>query len=155
MHFSRETVCAEFFEEITPLLEKHFHEIAHFQDIPLKPNFQRYIDIDRAGCLRTFTARDEFQKLVGYAVFFVQPNIHYQTSLQAVQDVIYLEKSQRGAGIGKLFIAWCDEELKLDGCQAVYHHVKENHKALGKCVESLGYKLVDLIYTRRLDKEGV
>lgn len=151
MHFTRESVSAEFFEEITPLLEKHFHEIAHYQDIPLQPNFARYLELDRAGALRTFTARDELQKLVGYAVFFVSANLHYQSSVQAVQDVIYLEQSSRGLGIGREFIDWCDIQLAKDGCQVVYHHVKPKHPKLGGALQSLGYALVDHIYSRRLD----
>lgn len=134
-----------------PLLQKHYVEIAHFQDIELKPNFQRYMDIDKAGALRTFTARDELNKLVGYAVFFVQPAIHYMLSLQACQDIVYLEQSKRGLGIGREFIEWCDLQLKKDGCEVVYHHVKQKHPALGSVVESLGYELVDLIYARRLN----
>jgi GNAT superfamily N-acetyltransferase len=151
MNFARETASEDFFSEIMPLLELHFHEIAHYQDIQLKPNFQRYLDLDRAGALRIFTARDEFNKLVGYAVFFVQPALHYMDSLQAGQDVIYLERSKRGAGIGKDFVKWCDDELRLDGCQVVYHHVKIQHRALGGLLESIGYRPVDTIMARRLD----
>lgn len=151
MRFSRETVSVELFEELMPVLERHFKEIAHYQDIPLQPDIQRYINIDQAGCLRAFTARDELKELVGYVVFFVQPAIHYSGSLQAMQDVVYLEKSQRGLGFGRAFLQWCDEQLKADGVQVVYQHVKPKHMALAKVSESLGYELVDHIYGRRLD----
>lgn len=136
-------------EEMLPILERHYLEIAAFQDIPLKPDFVQYLEIERLGRLRCFTARD-MGELVGYAVFFVAHNPHYSTSLQATQDVIYLEKSRRGLGFGKGFINWCDSQLRDEGVQAVYHHVKEKHN-FGGMLESLDYKLVDLIYARRLD----
>lgn len=149
MRFQRE--CGpDIFDEMIPLLEKHYLEIAHFKDIKFEPDYDQYRKIDEIGCLRTFTARDEESKLVGYAVFFVKSNLHYKSSLQAVQDVIYLERSKRGAGIGKDFVAWCDGQLKNDGCEVVYHHVKEKHN-FGPMLESLGYQLVDLIFARRLN----
>lgn len=150
MQFSREAACANLFKEMMPLLTRHYNEIAHYQDIPLRPNFARYMEIERVGVLRAFTARDEDNKLAGYAAFFVQPNLHYSTSIQAVQDVIYIERSARGAGFGKEFIEWCDAQLKAEGCQVVYHHVKDKHN-FGPMLEKIGYKLVDLIYARRLD----
>lgn len=150
MHFSREIVCPDFFAELMPLLDKHYLEIAHFKDIQLKPNFTRYIDLEKAGVFRMYTARDELQKLVGYAAYFMNFNLHYSDSLQAVQDVIYVEPSKRGYGMGKEFIAWCDEQLRHEKVQAVYHHVKAKH-SFGPMLESLGYQLVDLIYARRLD----
>lgn len=150
MRFSREVVCADFFEEIAPLMKRHYLEVAHYQDIPLQPNFDRYIEIEKAGNLRTFTARDEYHRLLGYAIFFVNFNMHYSDSLQAVQDVIYLEKSQRGHGIGKDFILWCDQKLSKEGCQVVYHHVKDKHN-FGPLLEGIGYRKVDLIFAKRLD----
>lgn len=149
--FQRETAAVTI-PEMQPLLEKHWEEIAHFKDIPLEPDFELYKQLDMAGILRVFTARDEADnKMVGYAVFFVKKNPHYSSSLQAVQDVLFIDPSRRGTG-GR-FIAWCDRELQTEGVQAVYHHVKQEHN-FGPLLERFGYKCVDLIYTRRLDKNG-
>lgn len=148
MRFQREK-AQDIFAEIMPLLEKHYLEIAHYQDIKLEPDFEQYAKIEDCGLLRTFTARDDQGVMVGYAVFFVKSNLHYKSSKQAVQDVIYIERSRRGAGIGKEFIQWCDEQLKADGCQVVYHHIKDKHN-FGPMLETMGYQLVDLIYGRRL-----
>lgn len=150
MPFQREISSDNLHSEMLPILEKHYHEIAAFHDIKLNPDFDKYKMLDESGGLRVYTARDEFHQLVGYAVFFVAHNPHYRDSLQATQDVIYIEKSQRGAGIGLKFIDWCDGELRKDGCQVVYHHVKQKHN-FGPLLESLNYKLVDLIFARRLD----
>lgn len=136
-------------DEAYPLLYAHWEEIAHFKDISLEPDLDAYEKLHKAGVLRTFTARNEFDKLVGYAVFVVRANPHYRSSVQAVQDILYVDKQYRGKGLE--FIKWCDEQLKAEGVQAVYQHVKQAHN-FGPALERIGYELVDLIYARRLDK---
>lgn len=135
-------------EEALPLLDLHYKEIAHYLDIPLKPNFEGYFNAEDSGALRVFTARKE-GKLIGYAIFFLKHNLHYSSSLQAAQDILFLHPGHRGTG-GR-FIKWCDTQLQAEGVQAVYHHVKAAHN-FGPLLERMGYSLVDHIYARRLDK---
>lgn len=136
--------------KIGPLFEKHWREVAHYQDIQLDPDWGRYFDSQKKGILKTFTARKrEDDEIVGYAFFVVAHNLHYRKSLQAVQDIIFIDPEHRG--FGKRFISWCDEQLKSSGVQAVYHHVKKAHN-FGPLLERDGYELVDLIYAKRLDK---
>lgn len=146
--FQREIGTAEFFEEVLPLVRKHYKEIAHYADIPLDPSLDQYARFEEMGLLRIFTARDSHGFLIGYSVFFVRPNLHYKSSLQAVQDVLYIDPDRRGFGMK--FIEWCDQQLREEKVQAVYHHVKVKHD-FGKLLERLGYQLIDLIYARRLD----
>lgn len=96
------------------------------------------------------TTADGTLALVGYAIFFVNHNLHYSTSFQAVQDVLYFDKHLRGQGLGFKFIDWCDQQLKADGVQVVYHHVKTKFN-FGPLLEELGYKHIENIYGRRLD----
>ncbi len=133
--------------EVMPLLEKHYHEIAHYKDIELEPDVEQYLRLEEMGALRCFIARDEMDVIAGYAVFFIRHNLHYKSSLQALQDLIFIDPERRGFGAN--FIIWCDEQLKAEGVQVVYHHVKAEHN-FGGMLERLGYKLVDLIYTRKL-----
>ena len=148
MKFQREKTH-EIFEEIKPLLARHYHEIAHYKDIKLEPSWDEYRFLEEREFLRTFTARDDRNELIGYAVFFVKPNLHYRGSLQAVQDIIYIDSERRG--FGKEFIKWCDSQLKSEGVQAVYHHVKKSHN-WGPMLERMGYQLIDLVYGKRLDQ---
>jgi hypothetical protein len=169
--FDRELVTDALLDEALPLLRAHWREIAHFDDIPLQVDREAYLRSEAAGLVRCFTARttegilgsgpsqEEAPgaqhagqgrgRLLGYALFFVRFAPHYAGSLQAVQDVVYLDRSVRG-GTGYRFIAWCDEQLAEEGAQAVYHHVKVAHN-FGKLLERQGYELVDLIYAKRLD----
>ena len=137
-------------KEIMALSSEHYEEIAHYKDIALEPDEERYNQIEEGGMLRVFTLRNIDKKLIGYALFFVNKNLHYKSSKQAVQDVIFIRKENRGRG-GR-FIAWCDEQLKAEKVQVVYHHVKTKHD-FGVLLERQGYECVDKIYGKRLDKE--
>lgn len=135
------------FSEGFHLLEKHFHEIAHYQDIDLAPDQDAYYHAERMGNVEVFTAR-EGSALIGYAIFFIRQNMHYKKSKQAVQDVVFIQKDKRGLGLN--FIKWCDLQLKERGVQVVMHHVKTAHD-WGPALEKIGYEFVDKIYARRLD----
>jgi len=147
MKFARES-AKDCFNEAMPLLEKHWKEIAHFKDIPLDPDFDQYLKIEQLGMLRVFTAREDSGTLIGYAVFFVRANPHYKSSIQANQDILFIDPAHRGTG-GK-FILWCDNQLKAEGIEVVMHHIKAAHN-FGKLLERFSYELVDLIYAKRLN----
>lgn len=135
-------------EEMVPLTISHYGEVAHYRDIPLSVDWDRLASAEAQDCLRIYTARTSEKKLVGYAFFIVQTSTHYSGSLQAIQDVIFILPEHRG--FGKKFILWCDKQLREEGVEVVYHHVKKEHN-FGPMLEKLGYELIDLIYGRRLD----
>jgi GNAT superfamily N-acetyltransferase len=137
-------------DDLQPMLAEHWREIAHYDDIPLNPDRARYEALDDAGLLRVFVA-DIGGGWVGYAVYVVQHNAHYADSLQAVQDVLYLDPEFRSAGIGRALIDECDKRLRAEGVQVVYQHVKLAHD-FGPLLASLGYEAVETIHARRLDR---
>lgn len=146
--FQRETVVGVW-DEIYPLLERHWAEIATYKDIPLAPDRSFYESADARGVLRVFTARVDNQ-LVGYSIFFVTSgNPHYRFTRQADQDIIFIDKERRG--FGARFIAWCDEQLKAEDVQVVRHHIKAAHD-WSAVLRRQGYELQDFIYARRLDR---
>lgn len=149
VEFARTEYSKNLIQEMLPIFADHFEQIAHYKDIKLDPDFEVYANCWNAGMLRIFTARNEGE-LCGYAVFFVRSNPHYKASIQATQDILFLTKAMRTGLTGFKFIKWCDDQLREDGVQAVYHHVKVA-RDFGKVLERIGYKLVDLIYSRRLD----
>lgn len=149
MDFALEVFTPKLYGEMWPIFEAHYKEISHYQDIPLSPDTLHYDTLQKVGILRVYTVRDS-GKLVGYCVFSVGKNPHYDTSVQAKQDILFLSKELRGGMNGFKFIQWCDEQLHKEGVQVVYHHVKKSHN-FGPVLERMGYELVDLIYGRRLD----
>lgn len=150
MQFQREKASSALFDEVFPLLLSHYQEVAHYKDIPLDPDWEKYLKLEEMEMLRIFTAREVDGKLCGYAVFFIHPNPHYRTSIQANQDVLYIDPSKRG--FGKEFIPWCDEMLRAEGVHVVYHHLKAKpHLDFSPLLERIGYELIDKIYGRRLN----
>jgi hypothetical protein len=145
--FAQEPLSADLWAEAMPLLVAHWAEVAHFKDIPLEPDLAVYRQADVNGAVRVFTARRD-SSLVGYALFFVRANPHYASSVQAVQDVLYIAPECRGVTSYR-FIRWCDEQLKAEGVEAVYQHSKAAHD-FGGLLEHQGYELVDYIYAKRL-----
>lgn len=152
MIFSNEPFSEQLLAEMLPLLEAHWHEVAHYPDIPLEVDTAAYLAAQANGALRLYTVRenDAAELLRGYAVFFVRGNVHYASSIQASQDVIYVSPAARGS-TGARLIRFAEQELRDDGVQAVYHHVKTAHN-WGKLLERMGYEAVDVIYAKRLDR---
>lgn len=136
-------------EEILPLLHEHYAEIAHYQDIPINIDIDAYLRAEAQGILRIYTVRNGIE-LIGYAIFGVKASIKYSGSLQAKQDVLYLAPAFRKGRVGMRFIQWCDTQLRGEGVQVVYQHVKAAHN-FGPMLERMGYELIDHIYGRRLD----
>lgn len=149
MNFKREA-AKDCLEEMKPLFVKHWQEIAHYKDILLDPDFDMYLKMEDAGVLRVFTARDDNNVLSGYAVFFIKHNIHYKQSLQAVQDIIFIDPEKRG--VGAKLVLWCDRALRDEGVQVVYQHIKVSTPHTIEFFKRLNYVPVDLILAKRLDK---
>lgn len=144
--FQRERVH-EIFEELKPLLIENWRETGSFKHLNLEPDFERYQQIEESGILRTFTARDRENQLVGYAIFIVSKHLHYKSSLQAAQDVIYIHPGHRG--YGRKFIEWIDEFLKNEGVGMVIHETNDANK-FASLLERIGYEFIGLVYARRL-----
>ncbi len=153
----------ELLDEARPLFEAHYKEIAHYQDIPLDINEDAYRLAEEMGQVRAFTARYN-GTLVGYCVFKVGPNLRYSSSIQALQDILFVDKTRRGALIGKRLLEFGRERLRAEGVQVEYQHSKAGDKIkkaiaelkdrddVGRLFEMEGYELIDLVYGKRLDR---
>jgi GNAT superfamily N-acetyltransferase len=138
--------------ELEPLCHRHKDEIAHYADIPLNIDKGAYEKAEAAGILKVYTARSvpDFA-LIGYAIYFIGPNMHYRDSIQARQDVVYLAPEWRKGRLGMRLIAYADDRLRDWGVQVCHHHQKLAHPAIGKVLEHLGYEAVEQIWSKRLD----
>ena len=149
MKFAEEPITVELLEEVKPLLEKHWEEIAHYKDIPLDPDYELYLKMQSMGMIRAYSMRDGDAKLVGYAVYVVRPNLHYKKCLTATEDIIFVDPEKRGYGM--FLIKWCDEQLKLLGVQIVTHHIKFAMD-WSKALMRQGYEKTDMQLCKRLDR---
>lgn len=149
MTFQREEFKIAY-PEICPLLVKNSLETGAFSDLELQVDTATYEKMDELGSLRVFTARDSDNVLCGYALFFVHHSIHHMQSKQALQDVIFVDKSKRGFGLE--FIKWCDIQLQSEGINAVLHAVTEKLN-WGVMLKRLGYELTSHTWIKRLNRE--
>jgi len=147
--YQRETFD-EAYVDALPLLSKHWAEISNNLDIGLDVNEEAYRQSEKINLLRIYTARDEGH-MVGYAVVFIHKGLHYQQSLQATQDIFYVDPDHRGKMLGIRMLKFVEDQLKEEKVQIIYHHVKLKHPALGYLLERIGYTAVEKTYSRRID----
>lgn len=153
-NFALESLAAVRAAGVEELLARHWAEVAHFKDIPLEPDWDAYAAAETGGRLRIFTVRIG-GALVGYCCFILNHNPHYKSSLQAVQDILFLAPEHRHARIGAHLLMYCERQLKAEGVQAIYQHTKAKPELdMGPLLKRLGYELVDTLWAKRLDREG-
>jgi GNAT superfamily N-acetyltransferase len=149
--YARESI-RDLKDEVLPLLQAHWREIAFYPDIPLNPRWDAYFHAEDSGSLRCYSVRDR-GVLIGYAAFFLNPSLHYGGSLQAAQDVIYVDPMYRNGRIGLGLIRHCEHALRAEGCQLLMQHAKADQKhVFGAVLQRLGYDVLDVIYSKRLDR---
>lgn len=151
MNFSLEPYSDSFAREALPLNRDHHNEVSAFQDIRLEPDYAQYEAFGKSGMLRIFTVREE-GALMGYSIFFVRSAPHYKGSIQAAQDILYLDPKLRAGLNGYKFIAWVDDQLRAEGVQVVYQSTTCHGKDFGKVLMRLGYEPLENLYARRLDR---
>lgn len=137
-------------DELIPLVPLHWKEVANNQDcIPLDLYLEEYKRLDDLGMLHIITARSE-GKLIGYNIFVIKGHLHYKSSLTAHNDMYFLHPDYRKGFNGINFFKFSDLYLKNFGVQRVIMATKEKLNK-GKIFERLGYKAVDIIYSKILN----
>lgn len=140
----------EVWPQVQPLLERHYREIALYQDIPLAVDVARYEQMENLDMLRIYVARSG-SAIAGYCAMIVQMNAHYNTSKQAAQDVIYIDPAFRRGRVALRLLQFVEQELKREGVQVVYQHSKFAHPALTRLLDFMGYTRSDILHSKRLD----
>lgn len=129
-------------DETAPLVEAHYREIAWRQDvIPLDPDYDRYAAGDTTGAIRIYTARQDGE-LIGYAVFIVNPHLHYKTTLWAMNDVLYVAEGRRGYRAGSKLLRYAEADLRANGVKVMGLHIKDLHN-WGSLAKILGFERVE------------
>jgi hypothetical protein len=83
-------------EELKPLFEPHYAELALNQDkVPLAPQYEEYLAREAAGQVLCVTLRER-GRVVGYFVGFIAPALHYRTCLTLTMDIFWLMPELRG-----------------------------------------------------------
>jgi hypothetical protein len=146
--YCQEELLSGLWLELLPLLEAHWREVARYQDVPLDPDVEAYAMLEQTGQLRCYTLREN-GRLLGYAFYFVRPNLHYRGSVQAMQDVFYMVPEARAHAVRLL--RYSERRLRALGVQVVHQHAKRVN-SFNALLSALGYELSDDIHSKRLDK---
>lgn len=133
-----------------PLLEKHWEEVALNKDkIKLNPDWDAYADLEDAGVLKIFTARDSDWKLIGYFVVFVKAHIHYKDHLFSYNDIIFVDQAYRKGFTSPRLMKFAEKCLKADGVEVMIVNTKM-HKPFDSLLIWLGYKHIENLYSKVL-----
>ena len=141
---------AEFIEALKGVLPEHYDELCVTKDFPLMPDYEAYGRLQVAGLLRCITVRENSQ-LIGYAIFIVQPHLHYRSCKTAFEDIYFLRKEERKGRVGIRLFQFAEDVLKKDGVDRIVMHTKI-HMDNSRLFDYLGYKLTDKLFTKILEK---
>ena len=162
---------AEVIEEIRPLLQQHWKEIALYQPaIHLDPDENVYRAIESAGGLRIYTARAA-RDLIGYAVFFVRTHPHYKTKLWATSDIFWIKPKTRRtygwsrcwrtirhalrlaskSGISDRLFEFAEADLRQEGAHVIHITTKVSHPAAGIFLRGRNYRHVEHGFSKILN----
>ena len=129
------------------MFNAHYEEIAWNKDkIPLRPDLKKYAAMEATGMMKCYTAR-EYGKIIGYAVWFILHHMHYQDTLMAMNDIIYIAKEKRGSMTGIKLLEYSEKELKQFGVQTIGLHIKKVFD-WGRVAERIGYECVESTYQK-------
>ena len=141
---------AEFIEALKGVLPEHYDELCVTKDFPLMPDYEAYGRLQVAGLLRCITVRENSQ-LIGYAIFIVQPHLHYRSCKTAFEDIYFLRKEERKGRVGIRLFQFAEDVLKKEGVDRIVMHTKI-HMDNSRLFDYLGYKLTDKLFTKILEK---
>lgn len=148
MVFRRERL-APILREIMPLLEKDWVENGVDHDrLPLKFNYQQYLDYDLLGVLHIVTARED-GLLVGYVFAFVHPHIDHADTGWAIITWYWLFPEYRHSGIGQAMV-----EAMLGFLREARVSVVEASEKVARShglFTRLGFKATDVIHRKLLE----
>ena len=139
-------------EEMKPLLEEHYKEIAMYQDhIDLNPNYYLYELMSATGQVHFFSARDD-GKLIGYCVTFVHPNPHYKDHIYAVNDIVYVDPEYRHSLVAPTMLTNLEAIMKDAGVSVMSFHMK-TYKPFESLMSGLGYDKAEILFMKYIKEE--
>ena len=147
----RDTGVDELREHSASLQKEHWDEIAlHKEVMELNPNWHYYYELEERGTLVMLAAwlqRKTSEKLVGYSVSFQFMHHHYSGLMVMQNDVVFVTKRMRSAGVGKKLMAETMAIARESGCGMVLMHSKPG-TAFDRLLEADGWGVQDIVRSK-------
>jgi len=144
----KELKVTEYIEEAWRLLEEHREELMTNEDLMiLKPNVELYKALENANSLISIVAFDG-DRIIGYSVSFVSPNLHFSDLLLCSNDVLFVTKEHRG-NVGLKLMRMTERLAKERGCGMILWGTKPNTPLAG-ILPRLKYKVQDIVYSKEI-----
>lgn len=136
---------SETLPEVQELWRMHWQETEGYRDeLGYDPDVIAYVNMDRRGMWRQYTARDE-GRLAGHVGFMLFSSRHTRAQT-AGEDYFYLRKDYRGSGVATKLLTFALERLKVEGVK----HVTMSSKLavdIQPLLERVGFKFVAKQYS--------
>lgn len=139
-------------DELLELYPLHYEEVGMDKEhIPLDPDIDQYIALQKVGMLHILTVRDG-RRLVGYHKAFLCNHIHFKSTQVAYTDLYFLLPEYRKGFVGVNLFKEVERLLKEMGIKKIYTmtKVKKDNSALFK---RLGYTKAEYAYTKYIGED--
>ena len=134
-------------EELKPLLEENWKEVAKYQDkILLDPDYEKYQAMSDQDMLHMVITRQN-GVIVGYHISFIIPHMHYKQHLFAFNDIIYLCPRLRKNDVAFRMLKYAEKSLKKLGVSVLTIQMSVEIP-FDKLCESLGYRYAERLYAK-------
>ena len=142
---------------LAELVRAHWEELsAHKEEMPLDPDWNRFVEYNEAGFYRVWTARAD-KTLVGYISFYTFCPPHHCRTMIAVDDGYYLDPAYRAGWNGiEMWRTALDAlaEIGVIGC--IGHsklHFQAERGGIGALFRRLGFHPTDELWWKTLRAE--
>lgn len=147
-------------EGLEDLMVQHWEEVEQHQDVvPLDVDWPKYLMLERVGIYKVILAHRR-GKLVGYASYFVQAPLRHKSSLWAVNDGLFVDRSARRSALGVRLIAESERLVGGLGVKLISQGDRKvdtgnstdakPHATLGDLLVRKGYTLAERTYAKLL-----
>ena len=140
-------LLADCLDEMKPLLENHWEEIALNKDkIKLNPDYDKYLEIEKLGMVHVVTARDSL-RMIGYFISIVSPHMHYSDHIYAVNDILFISPEYRRGEVAAGMFTFAEDALKNEGVSVITFSMKTDYP-FDELAVYLGYRKVEYVYSK-------
>ena len=144
-----ELLTIELQEELAPLVWAHHREIGDKDSGEVDVAWGIYTQMQEVKGYEFIVARED-DAVVGYCGFLIMPDLHHQTQILAVCDLLYVVPDFRpGAKVLTAMLEYSEEMLAKRGVNMVVQTVKDA-KNFGPFLRHHKYFLTEYNYSKRI-----